>query len=87
MVLADVQKPSRYWESIVGECDVDVTEITGTLPEDLVGTPYRNGSGRWNIGSSQVESIFDADGMVSAFVLDGSGVRFRNRFVRTPGTT
>lgn len=83
MVLADVHTPSRYWESIVGECDVDVTEITGTLPDDLVGTLYRNGSGRWNVGSSQVESVFDADGMVSAFVLDGSGVRFRNRFVRT----
>lgn len=83
MVLADVQAPSRYWENIVGETDVDVTEITGTIPDGLLGTLYRNGSGRWTLGSTQVESIFDADGMVSAFVLDGSGVRFRNRFVRT----
>ncbi len=83
MALADVQAPSRYWENIVGETDVDVTEITGTIPDGLLGTLYRNGSGRWNLGSTQVESIFDADGMVSAFVLDGSGVRFRNRFVRT----
>lgn len=83
MVLADVQAPSRYWENIVGETDLDVTDITGTLPDGLVGTLYRNGSGRWTVGSTQVESIFDADGMVSAFVLDGSGVRFRNRFVRT----
>lgn len=83
MVLADVQAPSRYWENIVGETDVDVTEITGTIPDGLLGTLYRNGSGRWTLGSTQVESIFDADGIVSAFVLDGSGVRFRNRFVRT----
>lgn len=83
MTVANVEARSRYWDDIVGECDVDVTEITGTLPEDLVGTLYRNGSGRWNVGSTQVESVFDADGMVSAFVLDGSRVRFRNRFVRT----
>lgn len=75
--------PSRYWDSIDGEFALDVTEITGALPDGLVGTLYRNGSGRWSVGSSQVESIFDADGMVSAFVIDGSGVRFRNRFVQT----
>ncbi|MEZ0363226.1 carotenoid oxygenase family protein [Mycobacterium sp. pUA109] len=75
--------PSRYWENIDGEHDLDLTEITGNLPEDLTGTLYRNGSGRWSVGDTQVESVFDADGMVSAFVLDGSGVRFRNRFVRT----
>lgn len=83
MVLAGAQAPSRYWENVVGETDVDVTEITGTIPDGLLGTLYRNGSGRWTVGSTKVESIFDADGMISAFVLDGSGVRFRNRFVRT----
>jgi all-trans-8'-apo-beta-carotenal 15,15'-oxygenase len=35
------------------------------------------------VGASQVEGIYDTDGMVSAFVIDGTGVRFRNRFVRT----
>ncbi|MDN4518970.1 carotenoid oxygenase family protein [Mycolicibacterium austroafricanum] len=74
---------TRYWDDIDGEFDIPVEEITGTLPEGLTGTLYRNGSGRWNIGSSPVESIYDADGMVSAFVLNGAGVRFRNRFVRT----
>lgn len=78
----DIQ-PSRYWEDIPGEFDIPVTEINGDLPAELTGTLYRNGSGRWNIGASQVEGIYDADGMVSAFILDGSGVRFRNRFVRT----
>src|SRR5690606_15290390 len=74
---------TRYWDDIDGEFDIPVEEITGTLPEGLTGTLYRNGSGRWNIGSSPVKSIYDADGMVSAFVLNGAGVRFRNRFVRT----
>ncbi|RAV09345.1 carotenoid oxygenase [Mycolicibacterium sp. GF69] len=75
--------PSRYWTDIAGEFDLPVDEITGSLPANLVGTLYRNGSGRWNIGSTMVKSVFDADGMVSAFVLDGRGVRFRNKFVRT----
>jgi all-trans-8'-apo-beta-carotenal 15,15'-oxygenase len=79
----DATEPSRYWDDIGGEFDIPVTEITGRLPDELIGTLYRNGSGRWNIGDSRVESIYDADGMVSAFVLDGTGVRFRNRFVRT----
>lgn len=80
---ADTAQTSRYWEDIGGEFDLPVTDITGRLPEGLVGTLYRNGSGRWNIGASQVESVYDADGMVSAFILDGTGVRFRNKFVRT----
>ncbi|WTL55525.1 carotenoid oxygenase family protein [Nocardia sp. NBC_01499] len=81
--LPDHGAPSRFWESVPGEQDVEITEITGTLPPDLVGTLYHNGAGRWNVGTSLVDSLFDADGMVTAFSLDGSGVRFRNRFVRT----
>jgi all-trans-8'-apo-beta-carotenal 15,15'-oxygenase len=76
-------EPSHYWDDIAGEFDLPVTEITGNLPANLIGTLYRNGSGRWSVGESQVESIYDADGMVSAFSLDGAGVRFRNKFVRT----
>ncbi len=84
MVAADTDTTaSRYWENIDGEFDLPVTEITGALPTELVGTLYRNGAGRWSIGSERIESIFDTDGMVSAFVLDGHGIRFRNRFVRT----
>ncbi|MFA5709423.1 carotenoid oxygenase family protein [Mycolicibacterium sp.] len=75
--------PPRFFDSVDGEHDLPITEITGTLPPDLTGTLYRNGSGRWQIGSSQVNSIFDVDGMISAFILDGRGVHFRNRFVRT----
>ena len=74
---------SRGWDPIPGEFDLALTEITGTLPAELTGTLYRNGSGRWDIGSTAVECLFDTDGMVSSFSLDGKGVRFRNRFVRT----
>ncbi|MBO2455770.1 carotenoid oxygenase family protein [Actinomadura barringtoniae] len=75
--------PGRHWAPIQGEFDLAVTEITGRLPAGLTGTLYRNGSGRWDIGSTAVDCLFDTDGMISAFALDGQGVRFRNRFVRT----
>ncbi|WP_433665301.1 carotenoid oxygenase family protein [Nocardia sp. CA-128927] len=83
MALPDHGALSDFWESTSGEHDVEITEITGSLPPDLVGTLYHNGAGRGNVGSSSVDSLFDADGMVTAFSLDGSGVRFRNRFVWT----
>ncbi len=75
--------PSRVFDPIPGEFDMAVTEITGRLPEELTGTLYRNGAGRWAAGSVQLDCLFDPDGMVSAFVLDGRGARFRNRYVRT----
>lgn len=74
---------SRLWDPVPGEFDLPLIEITGTLPAGLTGTLYRNGAGRWNVGSTVLDCLFDTDGMVSAFVLDGKGVRFRNRFVRT----
>ena len=80
---SDAINRSNYWDSVSGEHDIEIREIVGKLPADLIGTLYRNGSGRWHVGPSQVDSLFDADGMISAFALDGKGVRFRNRFVRT----
>jgi all-trans-8'-apo-beta-carotenal 15,15'-oxygenase len=82
-VSPQIDGPSRYWEDVPGEYDLALTEVTGMIPEGLTGTLYRNGSGRWNIGASRVDSLFDADGMVAAFAIDGNGVRFKNRFVRT----
>lgn len=66
---------SRAWEAIPGEFDIAVNEVIGALPAELTGTLYRNGSGRWDVGSTAIDCIFDTDGMVSAFILDGSCVR------------
>lgn len=60
-------------------------EATG-LPNDLVGTYFRNGPGQFEVGDTKVMHPFDADGMVSAATFAGNGtVYFRNRFVRTQG--
>jgi all-trans-8'-apo-beta-carotenal 15,15'-oxygenase len=61
-----------------------VLDITGTLPPELRGTLYRNGPARWEAGGFVAQHAFDGDGMVSKFVIDGGGVRFQSRYVRTP---
>ena len=73
----------RIFEPLPDERDYTVTRLEGRLPEELTGTLYRIGPGRWEIGRTRLSHLFDGDGMVSQFVFDGRSVRFRNRYVRT----
>lgn len=68
---------------LLDEHDYTVEQIDGRLPEGLTGTLYRIGPGKFQVGKSLLHNVFDGDGMISQFVLDGSSVRFRNRYVRT----
>ena len=63
--------------------DYEVTDITGTLPPQLIGTFWRNGPGTFNRTKTSVS--VDGDGMLSRLTFTGSRVYFRNRFVRTTG--
>ncbi|MBW8485417.1 carotenoid oxygenase family protein [Actinomadura parmotrematis] len=71
------------YESLDTEHDYAVTEIDGALPDGLTGTLYRNGPGRWQVGETLLDHIFDGDGMLSMFSFAGGRVRYRNRYVRT----
>jgi all-trans-8'-apo-beta-carotenal 15,15'-oxygenase len=71
------------WESQYEEHDYVVEELEGELPEGLRGTLYRNGSGKFESGGQRLGHLFDGDGLLSMFVLDGREVRFRSRYVRT----
>ncbi|WP_194814944.1 carotenoid oxygenase family protein [Nocardia sp. XZ_19_385] len=73
----------RVYEPLLDERAYRVEQIDGTLPKDLTGTLYRIGPGKHRVGNTLLHSLFDGDGMVSQFVLDGSSVRYRNRYVRT----
>ncbi|CAE7639975.1 unnamed protein product [Symbiodinium necroappetens] len=57
----------------------------GKLPEDLVGTVYRNGPGRIRIGESKYDHWFDGDGFVTSLSVDGRNqeAAFTSRFVKT----
>ncbi|WP_433593640.1 carotenoid oxygenase family protein [Nocardia sp. CA-145437] len=68
---------------LLDEHDYTIEQIDGRLPRELTGTLYRIGPGKFQVGKSLLHNVFDGDGMISQFVLDGSSVRFRNRYVRT----
>lgn len=69
---------------LLEERSYDVTEIDGTVPADLRGTLYRNGPGKWQVGTTLLDCIFDGDGMVSRFTFDRGRIGFRNRYLNTP---
>ncbi|CAM5738481.1 carotenoid oxygenase family protein [Mycolicibacterium aubagnense] len=77
------QLHGRAFASLYDEMDYQVRHIDGTLPEELTGTLFRIGPGKFEVGDTVLKTMFDADGMVSRFVLDGKTVRFTNRYVRT----
>jgi all-trans-8'-apo-beta-carotenal 15,15'-oxygenase len=88
MRIADVAAPpphpaTRVYAPLLDELDYCVGQIDGRWPAELTGTLYRIGPGKFQVGQSLLHNMFDGDGMVSQFVLDGSSVRFRNRYVRT----
>jgi all-trans-8'-apo-beta-carotenal 15,15'-oxygenase len=75
---------SPGFASLADEFDYRVEDVQGKLPPRLRGTLFRNGSGRNALGGRWFPHWFDGDGMVSAIAFTDAGIRFRNRFVRTP---
>ena len=66
------------------EYDYEVEAIEGEIPEDLAGTLFRNGPGRWEDHTGRpLHHLFDGDGMISAFTIESGTVHYRNRYVRT----
>jgi all-trans-8'-apo-beta-carotenal 15,15'-oxygenase len=82
---ADAQPgdPHRIFEPLLDEHDYVIDEVEGRPPDGLTGTLYRNGPGKWEAGGQPLGHIFDGDGMLSMFAIDGEQVRYRNRYVRT----
>ncbi len=81
--MSPVARDAGYWRGIfdaIGECDVEVRDIEGSLPAGLAGTLYRNGPVR----SEFAKSFFDGDGMIRALRIQSDGsVRYRARYIRT----
>lgn len=80
---AETPVQQRIYAPLLEEHDYTVTQIDGRLPTELTGTLYRIGPGKHQVGQTLLHSVFDGDGLVSQFILDGSSVHFRNRYVRT----
>ena len=73
----------RIFDSLEDEHSYTVDEIEGRLPDELVGTLYRNGPGKNEVGGKPYAHLFDGDGLLSQFAFDGKRLHYQNRFVRT----
>lgn len=71
------------YEPLYEEHDYIVDDFDGALPDELQGTLYRNGPGKLDAGGQPLGHLFDGDGMLSMFVINGGTLRFRNRYVQT----
>lgn len=66
------------------ECDAPDLIVQGALPDDLVGTYYRNGPDPLH-PPREGDSYhwFDGDGMIHCFHIENGRISWRNRWVRT----
>lgn len=70
-------------EPLLTEHDLHGLPVDGEIPEELAGTLYRIGPGKLQVGTTLLDNIFDGDGMISRFSIQGGRVDFCNRYVRT----
>ena len=86
-VESEVEAWKGWWKSVDDDVDITTLEssaVEGTIPSDLVGTLYRAGPGKFELGEFQLQHPLDGDGLVTAFTFPGDGtVSFRRRFVKT----
>ena len=85
-------------DSYDGYANYQITDIEGTLPDDLEGTLYRNGPGKFGINGHRVAHVLDGDGLILSIHIPpptssssshssspsrGRKVMFTSRFVET----
>jgi len=77
-----------------GYAEYDITDdmIEGVIPNDLVGTLYRNGPGNFGFGNERIVHALDADGLiiqVSFPHVNDHGskrrIQFKSKFIETTG--
>eukprot|EP00529_Nitzschia_sp_RCC80_P011541 CAMPEP_0113486182 /NCGR_PEP_ID=MMETSP0014_2-20120614/24865_1 /TAXON_ID=2857 /ORGANISM="Nitzschia sp." /LENGTH=643 /DNA_ID=CAMNT_0000379847 /DNA_START=129 /DNA_END=2057 /DNA_ORIENTATION=- /assembly_acc=CAM_ASM_000159 len=64
---SNYESPSDYKaliDSDTGYAEYDIDEIEGRVPDDIVGTLYRNGPGKFGRGNERVQHVLDADALV-----------------------
>ncbi|EKX55182.1 hypothetical protein GUITHDRAFT_98962 [Guillardia theta CCMP2712] len=74
----------RSMEEEIQPYTIPAESMEGSIPSDLVGSLYRNGPGKFELGTNKLQHPLDGDGLVSAFTFAGDGTcLLRSRFVRT----
>ena len=59
------------------------TEVSGEMPEWLVGTLIRNGPGKFEFGDKAVNHLLDGLACVHKFKITKGKVVFSNKFIET----
>lgn len=67
------EEPDGYWMEVV----------QGSIPQQLEGTLFRNGPGKFTISGRSIDHPYDGDGFVTSTSFKGGRAYFRSRFVRT----
>jgi all-trans-8'-apo-beta-carotenal 15,15'-oxygenase len=75
----------RGFEDLAREHAFEPLRVEGRLPEDLCGTLYRNGPGRFGVGGERYRHWFDGDGAVTAVRIGRGRASGGSRMVQTRG--
>eukprot|EP00798_Chlamydomonas_sp_ICE-L_P006099 gene6099-2697_t len=63
---------------------MDVTQIEGSIPEELEGTYFRNGPGLQVNHAAYERHPFDGDGCLISLAIKNGKAFFRNKYIQTP---
>jgi all-trans-8'-apo-beta-carotenal 15,15'-oxygenase len=58
--------------------------IEGKVPDDLIGTFYRNGAAKHERGEQRYQHLFEGDGMLQSFTFAGGKIIHQGKFINTP---
>lgn len=80
-ILKDYFEAAARVEREYNEHILKVTE--GVIPNELEGTLYHNGNGRFEHFGVKYNHLFDGDGMIAAFRFKNGNVHYNNRYIKT----
>ena len=72
------------FSDIEGNFKPEVLKLEGALPQDLVGTFYRNGPGKHERDDQRYQHLFEGDGMLQSFTIGDGKITHQGKFVNTP---
>jgi len=84
------KKALRHNPELIGFANIESNfsetklKLEGKLPSELKGQFYRNGPGKHERGDIRYQHLFEGDGMLQHFHLDGNNVYHRGKFIETP---
>ncbi|CAG5104199.1 Oidioi.mRNA.OKI2018_I69.chr1.g1139.t1.cds [Oikopleura dioica] len=65
---------------------IELTEITGNIPEWLEGSIYRNGPGRYEYGNDTFKHLFDPSAMIQKLKFENGSVFYQRRLINSTHT-